>query len=80
MFVRQIEEVEEDGESYKLKFMRKKDDTWKFHLPPKEGASSVERNDIKMKLPQPNLSGGTARAGSAMTFSMDFSLANHKIM
>lgn len=57
--------------------MQKKDDTWKFHFPAKEDASSVERKDIKMKLPQPNLSGGTTRAVSAMTFSIDFSLANH---
>lgn len=53
--------------------MQKKDDTWKFHFPAKEDASSVERKDITMKLPQPNLSGGTTRAVSAMTFS----LANH---
>lgn len=79
MYVGQIEEVEDKGESYKVKFMRKNNDSWKFYFPAQEDSSSVERKDIKMKLPQPNLSGGTARAVSAMTFSINLSLVHQKI-
>lgn len=78
LFVGKIEEIEEDG--YKVQFMRKKEDSWKFYFPEKEDISSIERNDIKMKLPQPNLSGGTARAVFAMTFSINFDLIKDKIM
>lgn len=80
MLVGQTEEVEEEeGRTYKVKFMRKKD-SWKFYFPEKEDISSVEREDIKMKLPQPNLSGGTARAVSAMVFFVDFSSIQQRIM
>lgn len=35
----------------------------------KKDIGSVDRNDIKMKLPQPNINGGTARAVSADMFN-----------
>lgn len=78
MFVGQIEAVEEEGMTYRVKFMHKKDDSWKLYFPEKDYISCVERSDIKLKLPQPCISGGTARAVSAMTFSINFSSINEK--
>lgn len=78
MFVGQIEALEEEGMSYKVKFMRKKDDSWKFYFPEKDDISSIEKSDIKLKLPQPSISGGTARAVSAMTFPINFTSIKEK--
>ena len=76
-YVGKIEGIEEN---YKVNFMRRKQDSWKFYFPEKEDISSLERSDIKMKLPQPHLSEGPAQAVFAMTFSINFDLIKDKII
>lgn len=78
LFVGKIEEIEE--ESYKVKFMRKKEDSFKFYFPENEDIRCMERYNIKMQLPQPNLSGGTARAVFEMTFPINCDLIKDIIM
>ncbi|KAG8250136.1 hypothetical protein J6590_108122, partial [Homalodisca vitripennis] len=36
MYVGQIEGIEEEGMTYMVKFLRKKEDSWKFYFPEKE--------------------------------------------
>lgn len=78
LFVGQVEEKEENN--YKVKFMRRKECSWKFYFPEKDDISCIERSDIKMKLPQPNIIGGTSRAISSMAFPVNFSSVKEKIM
>lgn len=78
LFVGQVEDKEEDN--YKVRFMRRKEDSWKLFFPEKDDISSVDRSDIIMKLPQPSISGGTSRAISSMAFAVNLSSVKEKIM
>lgn len=79
-YVGLIEKKHMDTGSYIVKFMRRRGDTWKFNFPEKEDIFEIEEKDIKMKLPQPTMSGGTARAANVYTFPVNFSTISHKIM
>lgn len=77
-YVGHIEEV--DGLTYRVRFMRRFRQTWKFTYPEHEDYSEIERSDIIMKLPQPESSGGTARTMTMKYFDVDFSSFKGKIM
>jgi hypothetical protein len=49
LHVWQIEE--EEGFTYKSKFMWRQGQTWKFHFADKDDMSKIEREDIVVKLP-----------------------------
>nr|CAD7256100.1 unnamed protein product [Timema shepardi] len=78
LYVGHVEEV--NGHTYKIRFMRRFRQTWKFTYPETEDISEMERSDIVMKLPQPESSGGTARIMTMKNFHVDFSSMKEKIM
>lgn len=45
IYVGHIEEVEEKKMNYKVKLMRKREDTWTFYFSGKKEISAIERND-----------------------------------
>lgn len=74
-YIGRVEDIDSDMESYHIQFMRK-DEKEKFHFPQEIDFSVVEKNEIIMKLPQPQMIGGTSRAQSYFSFSIDLSKYN----
>lgn len=79
-YVGLIEKRHLDVKSYMIKFMRRRGDTWKFYFPDQDDVYEVEEKDIRMKLPQPTMSGGTARAANVYNFAVNFATFNFKVM
>jgi hypothetical protein len=74
-------EVEEkEGLIYKVKFMRRLGETWKFAFPDKNDMSEIEREDIVVKLPRPMSSGGTTCTTTLKYFGVNFSLFQENIL
>lgn len=78
LFVGQIEAILKEG--FRVKFMRKRDETWKFYFPEKEDISEIDSEDIRLKLPTPSITGGTERSASVLSFPVDLSTVRNKIM
>ncbi|KAK4886484.1 hypothetical protein RN001_002755 [Aquatica leii] len=62
------------NQEYKINFLRKQGNAFVF--PIVEDASIVLVKDIELHLPDPNLSGGTARTSTTYRFAIDMSLYN----
>lgn len=77
-YVGHIEDA--DGLTYKVKFIRRFRQTWKFAYPETEDCSEIDRGDIVIKLPQPVTFGGTVRTMTLKYFGVDFHNFKEKIM
>lgn len=64
--------ISKHDDEYEIKFLRRHGTTWKFVYPPMEDLSSVQEQDILLKLPFPKNVGGTERVKSTLTFGLDF--------
>lgn len=64
-----------DSDEFEVQFMRKKLGC-KFVFPEQEDISYVEKRDIILKLPTPNISKGTERAKSTFSFDINLSMYN----
>ena len=74
-----IRQIKGKGDNYKEKFIPRKENFLKFLFPEKDAFSSIEKDDIKMKFPQPTVIGKTYRAISSKSFSVNFSLVKDKM-
>lgn len=71
-FIGQIESKVND--ELFVKFLRKKDNSWRFYFPEMPDLSTVDIGDVVLKLPQPDISGGTLRTVTTMVFPIDLSM------
>ncbi|KAK4887300.1 hypothetical protein RN001_003571, partial [Aquatica leii] len=62
------------NQEYEINFLRKQGNAFVF--PTVEDANIVLLKDIELRLPDPNLSGGTARTRTTYRFAIDLSLYN----
>ncbi|XP_054286972.1 uncharacterized protein LOC129002892 [Macrosteles quadrilineatus] len=58
---------------FTVSFLKRKDYTYKFVKPAVDDESTIDISDIIVKLPQPNVVGGTERAISVFNFKYNFS-------
>jgi hypothetical protein len=78
LYVGQVEEKETF--TYKVEFMRRHGETWKFSFSDKDDTSEIEREDIVAKLARPVSSGGIERTTTLKCFGVNFSLFEEIIM
>lgn len=62
----------EDKTEFSIRFLRKKENCYKFFFPDISDVSVVNFEDIVRKLPQPDITGGTSRAVTTMSFNINF--------
>lgn len=75
-FIAQIEDLSSDG--CNIKFLKKKDNGYRFYFPENVEMSFVEVGDILFKLRQPDIIGGTSRAANCFIFKEDLTDFNFK--
>ena len=71
-YVGQIELQLEDKTKFSIWFLRKKRMVLNFFFPDVSDASVVNFENIVRKLPEPEFTGGTSRAATAMSFNINF--------
>lgn len=75
-FVGQVEEEVADG--FHVKFLKKRENLYRFYFPENVEVSFFDSSDILFKMRQPDIIGGTSRAANCFIFKENLSEFNFK--
>lgn len=68
--------LKKEGLEYSIKFLRKRPTCWKFYFPDIDDISTVDHEDLILKLPEPVVNGSSRRTVAIMSFNVDLSRFN----